>query len=99
MFEKDKPIYKTRAIHDELSLEHQQFILQYVYHNQEKLTDYLQIFEFYVENNQQWLIQRQEEPERETTIYVDMKEAEAINEKVWVIDQQDHVIILYPNDY
>ncbi|WP_420812971.1 DUF960 family protein [Peribacillus acanthi] len=64
------------------------------------LNDYLQIFEFYIEDNQQWLIQRQEEPNRETTIYVELKASEPISCKVWVMDQGgEGIIILFPEDY
>ncbi|ARD48838.1 DUF960 family protein [Sporosarcina sp. P33] len=99
MFDPTKPFYMTRAIAEELSEEHQQFILQYIHQHHQHLNDYLQIFEFYIEDGEQWLVQRQEQPERETTIFVGLEETEPINEKVWVQDQQDYVIILYPQDY
>jgi hypothetical protein len=79
MFEKDKPTYMTRTIANELDKEHQQFILRYIDENGEQLTDYLQIFEFYIENNQQWLVQRQEEPNRETTILTNLNDSEPID--------------------
>jgi hypothetical protein len=99
VFEKDKPTYMTRAIANELDKEHQQFILGYIFENGEQLTDYLQVFEFYIENNQQWLVQRQEEPNRETTIFVHLNQCKPITRKVWVMDQDDHVMILFPEDY
>lgn len=89
----------TRAVANELSQEHQQFILRYIQENQKKLTDYMQVFDFYVEGNQQWLIQRQEQPERETTIFVKLNNSFPVNRKVWVMDQGDHVILLFPEDY
>ncbi|MEK4530523.1 DUF960 family protein [Solibacillus sp. FSL K6-1554] len=89
----------TKAIAEELSVEHQQFILKYIFEKYEQLSDYLQIFEFYIVDDQQWLIQRQEEPEQETTIYVEIETAVPINRKVWVMDQEDHVMILFPEDY
>jgi hypothetical protein len=97
MFENNKKRYMTRAVAEELSDEHQQFILAYIEENQKQLTDYFQIFEFYIEENQQWIIQRQEEPKRETTIYIDLKNAKQIERKVWVTDQVDHII--FPEDY
>ncbi|MCP1143660.1 DUF960 family protein [Lysinibacillus endophyticus] len=99
MFEPTKQFYMTRAIAEELSVEHQQFILKYIFEHHQKLTDYLQIFEFYIENEQQWLIQRQEEPERETTIYVELTTIRPIERKIWVMDELDHVMILFPEDY
>lgn len=99
MFETTKPFYMTRAVADELPVEHQQFILQYIFEHNQQLTDYLQIFEFYIENNQQWLVQRQEVPNRETTISVALTHAEATVSKVWLMDQGDHVMILFPEDY
>ena len=99
MFEPTKPFYMTRAISEELPVEHQQFILQYIFEHHQQLNDYLQIFEFYMENDQQWLIQRQEEPERETTIAIHLVETGPIHRKVWVMDQIDHVMILFPKDY
>lgn len=99
MFELTKPFYMTRAISEELPVEHQQFILQYIFENHQQLTDYLQIFEFYIENDQQWLIQRQEEPEQETAIAIHLVDTDPIHRKVWVMDQVDHVMILFPEDY
>lgn len=100
MFESNKPFYMTRAVAEELSHEHQQFILQYIYENHEQLTDYFQIFEFYIENGKQWLIQRQEQPNRETTIFVPVKKCSPIKRKVWAIDSgQEGVTILYSEDY
>ncbi|MEL4024036.1 DUF960 family protein [Lysinibacillus endophyticus] len=99
MFEPNKPFYMTRAVAQELPVEHQQFILQYIFEHHQQLTDYLQIFEFYIEKDQQWLVQRQEEPERETTIYVELTAAIPIERKVWVMDQVENVMILIPEDY
>lgn len=99
MFEPNKPFYMTRAVSDELSQEHQQFIQRYIYENHEKLTDYLQIFEFYIEDGQQWLIKTQEEPDRETTIFVKLEEVLPINRKVWAMDQDDYIMLLFPSDY
>lgn len=99
VFEKDKPAYMTRTIANELSKAYQQFILGYINENGEQLTDFLQIFEFYIENNQQWLFQRQEVPRRETTIFVELNDLEPITRKVWVMDQEDHIMLLFPEDY
>jgi protein-tyrosine phosphatase len=99
MFEANKKIYMTRAVANEISQKHQQFILGYIHENQGKLTDYMQVFDFYVEGNQQWLIQRQGQPERETTIFVQLDNSLPVNRKVWVMDQGDHVILLFPEDY
>lgn len=99
MFENDKQIFVTKAIAEQLSAEHQFFIYQYIQEYHAHLTDYLQIFEFYLENSEQWLIQRQEEPNRETTIDINLEVAEPINRKVWVMDQGEHIMILFPEDY
>lgn len=103
MFEPSKRFYMTRAIAEELSIELGQYIFHYIFQyilkNHQELTDYLQIFEFYIENNQQWLIQRQEKSERETIIHVEFTTARPINRKVWVMDQVEHVMILFPEDY
>lgn len=99
MFDNDKQIFVTKAIEEQLSDEHQFFIYLYMQEHHERLTDYLQIFEFFIENNEQWVIQRQEEPNRETTIAIKLEVANPINRKVWVMDQGEHIIILFPEDY
>lgn len=100
MFEPNKAFYMTRSVAEELSQEHQQFIVQYIVEKHEHLTDYLQIFEFYIEEGQQWLIQRQEEPNRETTIYFQLFATKPIERKVWVMDQgSEGIMILLPEDY
>lgn len=99
MFEKHKPKYMTKTIAIKLSEEHQQFIIDFIDRNGNQLNDYLQIFEFYIENNQQWLVQRQEKPNRESTIFVELNYSESINRKVWVMDQGNQVIVLFPEDY
>lgn len=99
MFEDEKPKYMTRAVSEELSFEHKQFILKFIFINREKLKDYLQVIEFCIENNEQFLIQRQEVPKRKTKILLTLKETEPISKTVWVMDQNDHVMILFPEDY
>lgn len=89
----------TAAINERLPMEHLQFIVEYLLNHQEQLTDYLQVFQFYIEDKEQWLIQRQEQPDCETTIFVVLEETKPINEKVWVMDQQDYVMILFPSCY
>jgi hypothetical protein len=99
VFEKYKPRYMTKAVSDELSEEHLLFIFQYLDQHQNQLNDYLQVFEFYIEEGQQWLNQRQEVPNRETTIFVEINNARPIERNVWVMDQSDYVMILFPKDY
>lgn len=99
MFEPAKPFYMTRAVAEELSEEHRQFILQYIHKHHNTMTDHLQIFEFYLEGEKQWLVQRQEQPERETTIFVELQETKPIERKVWVIAEESHCLILFPEDY
>lgn len=89
----------TKSIQEELSFEHQQFILRYIHENHNCLNDYLQIFMFYSENNQQWLNQQQEVPKRKKVLFVPLNQSKPINRKVWVMDQGDHVIMLFPEDY
>ena len=91
--------YMTRAVADELSGEHQQFILRYLVEQALQLTDYLQVFEFYVENDEQWLRQRQEVPHRETIVEVNLYKAKQIERTVWSIVDDQYVIILFPEDY
>lgn len=99
MFESTKPFYMTRTVADELSYEHKQVIIKYLFEHYEQLTDYLQIFEFFIEGKQQWLLQRQEEPNREITIPILLEEAAPIDRKVWAMDQGNECIILFPEDY
>lgn len=99
MFEIHKPRYMTSRIAEELSEEHLTFIIRYMDKHQKNLTDYLQIFDFYVENDQQWVVQRQEVPEKETTIFVKLDKATPIERKVWVMDQEDYVMVLFAEDY
>lgn len=95
-----KKVYITRGIKDELPYEHQFFIVKYLHEYEQHLTDYLQVFEFYTENNQQWLLQRQEVPERESTVFVGLVNTEAIDRTVWVMEQgEGGFIILFPEDY
>ncbi|MBE4907875.1 hypothetical protein IMZ08_07385 [Bacillus luteolus] len=89
MFESNKLYYMTSAVAEELDEEHQVYIVNYIRYHQEQLTDYLQVFEFYIEDNKQWLIQRQEEPNRETTILVQLNNKKPINRIIWVMDQGD----------
>jgi len=100
MLGNDRPIIVTRAVAEQLSGEHQLFILKYLHEHQASMNDYLQVFEFYIENGEQWLIQRQEVPERETTVYVELENEPAIDRTVWMMDQgHDGLIILFPEDY
>ncbi|PIC95705.1 hypothetical protein CSV69_10215 [Sporosarcina sp. P26b] len=100
MFSVDKPIYVTRAIAEELPGEHQLFIYQYFWNQQEVMTDYLQVFNFYIEDGHQFVIQSQEQPERETIMKVPLQKQEPIERTVWMMDQgEDGTIILFPNDY
>lgn len=99
MFDQSKALYMTKTIAQELPTEHLHFIIDYLIKHQPKLTDYLQVFDFYVEQQQQWLVQRQEQPEREATIQVPLKESEPIEQTVWAIDQgTEGVLILFPKD-
>lgn len=99
LFEDEKPRYITRAVGEELSIEHQQFIFNYIHEHKANMNDYFQIFNFYIENDEQWLIQMQEKPNRETTVFVPLKRSVPINRKVWIMDQVDHIIMLFPEDY
>jgi hypothetical protein len=89
----------TKRISEELSEDHLLYILHYLDQHEGQLEDYLQVFEFYIERDQQWLIQRQEVPERETTIFAGQGVTKLIERIVWVMDQQDHIMILFPEDY
>ncbi|MCE4049918.1 DUF960 family protein [Bacillus sp. Au-Bac7] len=99
MFELQKDSYMTGTVKTELSQEHQLFILNYITRFHKQMTDYFQIFEFFVQGDHQWLLHRQEEPEIETLVKVDLQEALPISQKVWAMDEQDHIIILLPEDY
>lgn len=100
MFEPSKKMYMTRNISERLSGGHILFIVTYLHDNHATLSDYLQVFEFVIEESKQLLIQRQEEPKRESKFVVEIGGCNPINETVWAIDQGDEgVIILYPEDY
>ncbi|KAB7666035.1 DUF960 family protein [Bacillus sp. B1-b2] len=100
MFETHKPRYMTRAVTEQLSTEHQQFIIQYLLKQQNQLTDYLQVFEFYVENNQQFLRQEQEVPHREVIIFVRLEKCRPIKRTVWAMNQGlEGIIIMFLEDY
>jgi hypothetical protein len=89
----------TSTVAEELSQEHQQFIVDFIYSHYTEMDDYLQVFEFYVKNNKQFLIQRQEEPRRKINFYMELKDSGPINRTVWVMDNHDHIILLFPEDY
>lgn len=99
MFEPTKPFYMTRAVAEELSAEHRQFIVSYLYECHNELTDYFQVFEFSITKKKQLLRQKQEQPQLETKIFVMLKETKSILRTVWAMDQLDHVMILFPEDY
>lgn len=100
MFNHDRQIFVTKAIAEQLSAEHQFFILKYIHEFSENMTDYLQVFEFYTEDDEQWVIQRQEVPDLETTVKVELDKEKAIDRTVWVMDQgPDGHLILFPEDY
>lgn len=89
----------TRAVAEELSAEHQQFIVRYLHEFHLELIDYFQVFEFSITEEKQLLRQKQEQPQRETKIFVTLKETKPITRTVWAMDQLDHVMILFPEDY
>lgn len=99
MYESVQGYYMTRAVADELSGDHQQFILRYLVEQQKQLRDYLQVFEFYIENDEQWLKQRQEEPPSETIVAVKLSKAKPIERTVWSIVDDRNVTVLFPADY
>ena len=99
MYQSVQGYYMTRAVADELPGEHQQFILQYLVKQQKQLTDYLQVFEFYIENNEQWLRQRQEIPYREVIVEIKLNKAKPIERAVWSIVDDGYVTVLFPEDY
>ena len=99
MYQSVQGYYMTRAVADELSGEHQQFVLQYLVKQRKQLTDYLQVFEFYIENNEQWLRQRQEVPYREVIVEMKLNKAKPIERTVWSIVDDGYVTVLFPEDY
>lgn len=100
MFSFDDEIFMTSTIARELPVEHQQFIYHYFKTRQEIMTDYLQIFQFYVQDEKQFLLQSQEQPERETIVEVPLQKEEPIEQTVWMMNQgEDGSIILFPSDY
>ncbi|SIS41505.1 DUF960 family protein [Salimicrobium flavidum] len=98
MFEPIKPKYMTKRVADELNVELLGWIVHYLDVHFEKLSDYLQVFEFYVEGSEQWVVQKQEVPDRKTTIKVEI-DGKPLKRTVWTLDQEDHVMILFPSDY
>lgn len=99
MYQSIKGYYMTRDVANELPGEHQQFILHYLVKQQKQLTDYLQVFEFYVENDEQWLRQRQEAPYREFILAVKLGKEKPIERTVWSIVENHCVTLLFPEDY
>lgn len=89
----------TKAVAETLPSEHQQFILNYLVAQAEQLTDYLQVFEFYIENGEQWLKQRQEVPYSESLVSINLCKAKPINRTVWTIVDDQHATLLFPEDY
>ena len=65
---------------------------------EERTLDYLQIFTFYVEDNQQKVRYEQEQPPYER-VYVCGEATTGIEEKVYVIDDGDHITMLLANEY
>ena len=67
---------------------------------EERTLDYLQIFTFYVEDNQQKIKHEQEQPPYERVYVCGKAEGMVtITEKVYVIDDGDHITMLLANEY
>ncbi len=100
MFDNQKPKYETKGINERLCVDYRIIMWDLI----EKLSkevelDYLQVFEFTIEDDKvQKIKHSQEEPEYEKTYIVPMVE-EGIQGKVYVIDDGDHCTMLWADEY
>lgn len=100
MFDSEKPKYETKDINEKLCVDYRIIMWNLI----EKLSkevelDYLQVFEFVIEDDKvQKIKHSQEVPEYEKTYIVPMVE-DGIQGKVYVIDDGDHCTMLWADEY
>lgn len=95
----NKPKFETRGINESLCVDYKIFIWNLINRLSEKMElDYLQVFEFSIEDGTQKIIHRQEVPEYEKS-YTIPKVNEGIEGKVFVIDDGDYCTMLWANEY
>ena len=91
--------YITKGVQERIPILLVLFIWETIDRGREERTlDYLQIFTFYVEDNQQKIKHEQEQPPYER-VYVCGEATTGIEEKVYVIDDGDHITMLLANEY
>ena len=100
MFDTQKLKYETKGINERLCVDYRIIMWDLI----EKLSkeielDYLQVFEFSIEDdNVQKIKHSQEVPEYEKTYIVPMVE-NGVTGKVFVIDDGDHCTMLWADEY
>ena len=96
MFKNQKFI--TRGVSSEVSLLLQLFMWQCI--EEMPLTkDYLQVFEFTLEDGKQKIIHSQEEPEFKREYLLNLTDAPIFIGKIFVIDDGDHSTMLLASEY
>lgn len=100
MFDSEKSKYETKGINERLCVDYRIIMWNLI----EKLSkevelDYLQVFEFTIEDDKvQKIKHSQEVPEYEKTYIVPMVE-DGIQGKVYVIDDGEHCTMLWADEY
>lgn len=100
MFDNRKQKYETKGINERLCVDYRIIMWDLI----EKLSkemelDYLQVFEFAIEDgNVQKIKHSQEVPEYEKT-YIVPRVEDGIEGKVFVIDDGDHCTMLWADEY
>jgi len=93
--------YITKGVQERIPILLVLFIWETIDRGREERTlDYLQIFTFYVEDNQQKIKHEQEQPPYERVYVCGKAEGMVtITEKVYVIDDGDHITMLLASEY
>lgn len=95
----NKPKFETRGINEGLCVDYKIFMWNLINRLSEEMElDYLQVFEFSIEDGMQKIIHRQEVPEYEKS-YTMPKVNEGIEGKVFVIDDGNYCTMLWADEY
>ena len=102
-FDASKPRYMTKGIEQKMPMEYQFLIWNYIDELDKSIDlDYLQVFDFSIENHLEMKIQciehSQEVPEYQTTHKIS-NPSETITGRVFVIDDGDHSTMLWASEY
>ena len=100
LFDKSKPRYETKGISEELSIEYRIILWNFIEELASEMDlDYLQVFEFKVENgDSQIILHSQEVPEYVKEHKFPLVD-EGVENKVFVIDDGDHCTMLWASEY